>query len=495
MLISLLQKRRLDKPLYLQIGDEIREQIVSGVLKPGDRLPSTRTCASEAGVSRTSIIAAFEQLRAEGYLSARQGSGYYVNLIGALHGPDNRTLNVPGSPRKASAQKRGEAKRGETNPQPQAGHPGAADMRLFPYRQWAKCVARTARLSPHALIDVVDPFGDPGLRESITRYLREWRGMDVSPQQIIVTAGSIEALEICVRTLVAGNSHIALENPGYLLLRNFIEQAGLKPVWLAIDKFGAQVPKQTRKKQPPTLAVITPSHQFPLGTIMSPNRRNDFINWADQCGSWIIEDDYDSEFRYSGQPIPALTGMDRFGRSIYVGSFAKIFSSGLRLGFLVSPVSLQKQFASTLNKFSSKASVSMQRPLANFMDSGEFYRHIRRVRRIYGDRRALLIEGLQSTLKGQVTITDYQAGTQLVAHLPDHYDDVAIARAANDMGVAASPLTWHYAGKSGRSGKSGKKGLVLGFCAHESDEVRRNVAVLRQAILKINGAAKKSLTQ
>ncbi len=474
MLIPLLQNRQPGKPLYLQICDEIREQIVSGTLMPGDRLPSTRNCATEAGVSRTSVIAAFEQLRAEGYLAARQGSGYYVSLIDTLHSPgcyaDSRS--------KTSVQKRL-----VINTKPRTGHPGAVDMRLFPYRQWAKCVARTARLNPHSLIDVVDPFGDPGLRKSIARYLSEWRGMDVSPQQVIVTAGSTDALEICVHTLLVRNSLIALENPGYLPLRNIVEQAGLKPVWLAVDEFGAQVPKQMRMKCSVKMAVITPSYQFPLGTIMSPNRRSDFMSWAERTGSWIIEDDYDSEFRYSGQPIPALTGLDRSGRSIYVGSFAKIFSSGLRLGFLVSPASLQQQFANTLNEISSKASVSMQRPLANFMDSGEFYRQIRRVRRIYGQRRELLIAGLRSTLQGQVTINDYQAGTQLVAHFPDHYDDVAIARAANELGVSALPLTWHYAGRSGN------KGLVLGFCSHESDEIRTIVSALQQAIQIVSNAS------
>ncbi len=469
-MIPLLQNRLSDKPLYLQIGDEIRDQIHCGGLKPGDKLPSTRNCAAEAGVSRTSIVAAFEQLRAEGYLRARQGSGYYVSLTGALDRVEKHS--------KARI-----SKRVQTEPELQANDPSAADMRLFPYRQWAKCVARTARLSPRSLIDVVDPCGDPRLRESIARYLFDWRGMDVSPQQIIVTAGSTDALEICVRTLLVRNSAVGLENPGYLPLRNFVEQAGLEPVWLTVDKFGARVPQQSRMKPSPKLAVITPSFQFPLGTIMSPNRRIDFINWAERSDSWIIEDDYDSEFRYSGQPIPALAGLDRFGRTIYVGSFAKIFSSGLRLGFLVSPDGLQERFVNTLNTMASKASISMQRPLASFMDSGEFYRHIRRVRRIYGERRALLKSGLQSGLKGQVTIADSQAGTQLVAHLPDHYDDVAIARAANKRGVAALPLTAHYAGRPS------KKGLVLGFCSLQSEEIQANIPALQQAVHMVNQAS------
>lgn len=463
-------ERKKRKPLYVQIYDALRQQIISRHLTPGSRLPSSRNYAIELGVSRTSIIAAFEQLEAEGYIESRRGSGSYVTPMGNFDVLDQTHSHQT---------HRHQTNRGNTHQWDAINldnQSGSADMRLFPYRQWARCVSKVARESPESLVQPGDPFGDRQLRESIAKYLFEWRGMNVSPRQILVTAGSIDALEICIRTLVKQNELIGLEDPGYLPLRNLVKNRGLSPVWLPIEQDGVQVPSSTPNRKTPGLVILTPSHQFPLGGAMSPSRRIEFLNWATNTGSWIIEDDYDSEFRYAGKPIPALTGIDRSGRSIYIGSFAKIFSTGLRLGFLVAPFKLLEEINQTLSRFASKASVSMQRPLSEFMNNGEFYRHIRRVRRIYAERLRTLMDCLRTELGETLSFEDHQAGMLLTATLPDDYNDIAIAQAARAEGILVSALSAYHAGKNKPSG------LLISFCAYEEQEIIENIIKLKHIL-------------
>ena len=454
------------KPIYIQICDVLRQQIIDGYLAPDQKLISSRNLAIEIGVSRSSIVAAFEQLQAEGYIEARQGSGHYVTPMGKLDTIDQLHHS------RRRVDKAIEWKSGRSQ-----HHAGAADMRLFPYRQWARCVARIARDSPESLVNTDDRFGDRKLRISIAHYLYEWRGINVSPAQILITAGSIDALEICIRTLLRGNESIGLEDPGYLPLRHMASNMGLPPVLLPIDQNGAQAPGLPSSENTPKLVVLTPSHQFPLGGAMSPGRRVEFLNWAEKTDGWIVEDDYDSEFRYAGKPIPALTGFDRAGRSIYVGSFSKIFSTGLRLGFLVAPEGKVDDFHQTLNQFSSKAAIAMQRPLSVFMDSGDFYRHIRRIRRIYADRRRTLIDALSAELGKIISFEDHQAGIQFTAKLPDDYDDISIAKAAQADGIHVVALSRYYAGPTKQSG------LLISFCVYENEEIIRSVTRLK-TILK-----------
>ena len=455
------------KPLYVQIYNALRQQIIERHFSPGSKLPSSRNYAIELGVSRTSVIAAFEQLQAEGYIESRKGSGCYVTPMGSLDtiAQSYETKSTGNTTRWSSIK---------------ADHQsGSADMKLFPYRQWARCVAKVARESPESLIEVNDPFGDRNLRESIANYLFEWRGMRVSPEQILVTAGSIDALEICIRTLLKENDLVGLEDPGYLPLRNLIKNMGVSPVWLPVNSDGIQIPSSTPKNRMPGLVVLTPSHQFPLGGTMSPARRIEFLNWAKTTGNWIIEDDYDSEFRYAGKPIPALSGFDRSARSIYIGSFAKIFSTGLRLGFMVAPLNLLDDIDQTLNQYVSKASISMQRPLSEFMNNGGFYRHIRKVRRIYAERLRTLIDSLKKELGEILLFEDHHAGMLFAARLPDGYDDVAIAHAAKEEGILISALSTYYSGKNKQSG------LLISFCAYENEQIIHNVLKLKNILMNM----------
>jgi len=456
--------RQSKTPVFVQLTNSIRHRIVSGEIEQNQRLPASRSLASELGLSRSTVTSAFEQLVAEGYIEGRRGSGFYTCPVG----------HIELKPALANANKES-AKPPSLKPRTQA-HPGFPDMRLFPYRQWAQCMSRVARLSPEALVSADELFGNIALRQSITRYLRDWRGIETSADQILITAGSIDALEICVRTLTKSGDYVALENPGYQPLRNIVLNLGLKPLWLNMDNRDVEVPEIKADKPSPTLTILTPSHQFPLGGAMSPLRRREFLQWAEQTNSWIIEDDYDSEFRYAGSPIQALAGFDNTDRTIYVGTFSKIFSVGLRLGFLVAPVNLVPEFSKTLAGFGIKAATTAQSALAAFMDSGEFYRHIRRTRRIYGERRKFLLNQLQKKLGDIIRYDDHAAGMQLLVNLPANYDDQAIVEAARNQGVVISALSSHYSQGEKQSG------LLLGFCAFTEDEIELNVSVIEKVI-------------
>ncbi len=461
--IALSLEHSSSTPVFVQIYRALRQRISSGTIESGSRLPPSRSFAVDLGVSRTTVVAAYEQLAAEGYVESRRGSGFYVCPMGQVELSTSDTVN-----RKPMSTHWTETR--------SLQHPGEPDMRLFPYRQWARCVARTARLAPEALITSEDAFGDRALREAIARYLVEWRGLHASPRQILITAGSGDALELCIRTLAHPGVYIGLEDPGYLPLRHCVSQNGMMPLWLRVQPDGVAVPQSSQIHTAPKLIFLTPSYQFPLGGVMSLSRRMEFLNWAVKIGAWIIEDDYDSEFRYAGRPIPALAGFDRSGRTIYVGSFAKIFSNGLRLGFLVAPDDLIAQFSHTLARFGTKASIAPQRALAAFMDSGDFYRHIRRVRRVYAERRRVLLDLLDTELGHLVSFSDHQAGMQIALRLPSDCDDQALAQAAALDGVGVVALSTHYAQAQTESG------LLLGFCAFTAEEIKRNVEIIRERI-------------
>jgi GntR family transcriptional regulator/MocR family aminotransferase len=267
---------------------------------------------------------------------------------------------------------------------------------------------------------------------------------------------------------------VGLENPGYQPLRNIVDNQGMRIEWLAVGDNGAEIPRQSKPGAAPKMVVLTPSQQFPLGGAMPVNRRLEFQQWAGTADAWLIEDDYDSEFRYSGRPIPALASMDSSGRTIYIGTFSKVFSVSLRLGYLIVPQALLASFAHTLSKFGVKAALPCQRALANFIDCGDFYRHIRRVRRIYADRRRILLDQLQQKLSPYLSLQDHQAGMQVTVKLAPGLDDQAIAAQARAKGTLVSPLSSHYGDGEAQSG------LLLGFCAYTEPEIIANIASLAE---------------
>jgi GntR family transcriptional regulator / MocR family aminotransferase len=459
--IAFTLDRAANQPMFVQLCEQIRRRIVNRQIAADLPLPASRSLAAELGISRSTVVTAYEQLVAEGYIEGRRGSGYFVReLAGSDHlatgARPPMTESVTTTPAAASP----------------LTHPGFPDSRLFPYRQWARSLARSARVAPRAMIVSESPFGDAHLRRSIASYLADWRGLDIQPQQVMVTAGSIDALETCIRTLSSRGELVGLENPGYLPLRNLVKNQGMRIEWLRVGANGAELPRETATR----LAVVTPSQQFPFGGAMPANRRREYQQWANTNDAWIIEDDYDSEFRYAGRPIPALASLDEYQRTIYVGTFSKVFSVSLRLAYLIVPPALIAEFGQTLSRFGVKAALPCQRALADFIDNGDFYRHIRRVRRIYADRRKLLLELLQQKLSRHLSFEDHHAGMQVCVLLGPGLDDRAITQQALQRGVQVSPLSAYY------GGGNAKQGLLLGFCCFDESEIESGIDVLSDII-------------
>lgn len=450
--LSIPLDRESKTPIFEQIAAELRAKIMSGQLAEGAHLPPTRSFAQQLGVSRSTMVTAYDQLVAEGYITGRRGAGFIVEHIGDISLPSaTQPQELVDPPQRALHPFR----------------PGEPDMRLFPHRAWGQAVSRVCRRAPEAMLGAAPRFGLPALRRAIAQHVADWRGLDVDPSQIIVTSGAGDALELCLRVFCAHGDVAAIEDPGYRPLREFIQAQGLTPEFLSVDAQGAELPEMAK------LAVLTPSQHFPLGGSMTPQRRHAFLRWAHENDGWIIEDDYDSEFRFAGRPIPALASLDSQGRTIYVGSFSKIFSNTLRIGYAIVPPQLHQRFSDVQRRFGMRASLMPQAPLAEFMQTGEFYRHLRRVRRTYGQRRLFLTEALRRDFSDVGDFTDHHAGMQIAFHLKEGLRDSEIVQRATRAQVEVEALSEYCAEDRGHNG------LIMGFCAFDEIEMEAALTKLR----------------
>ena len=440
-------------PRYQQICDGLRAQITQGQLQPGVRLPASRALSQDLGVARSTVVTAYEQLVAEGYLESRPGAGIFICDITPIApptaAPPQHIVSTP----------------------VQAGIliPGEPDPNIFPTLPWARCVARVARNTPSALIQLEDPFGDPELRREIAAYAGRWRGITATADQVIVTGGATAALELVMGLLVE-DGQLAMETPGYIPTHRFAAARGWEVDWLPVGKQGATAPTR-----PAQVTVLTPSHQFPLGGTLPVPMRQAFLQAAKDRGGWIIEDDFDSEFRYAGQPVPAMAALDHGGRCVYVGTFSKTFSHALRLGYLILPQGLVERFRAALSQSSSGAAVTAQRPLAEFLASGQYDRHIRRARRLYAQRYAATADALEKWPAEFGRFHRHEAGMQIAFHLPNDVHDTPIVTAARAAGISIRGLS-----SCDPSGQA--QGLLIGFCQSQPEDIAGQLDALRQVI-------------
>lgn len=422
-----------------RICEAIKGQIASGRLGPGARLPSTRSLAAEWGVSRTTVTAAYEQLIAEGYLETRQRAR--ARVAQGL-GPQ---AAVPGPPAPAGGPHRLSAfgQRLADFPLPPVpdrdrlvadfryGDLAAAD---FPLLAWRKAVGG-ALLRRRTRLRYGDPRGSPDLRAALQGYLWRARGLRCAPDQIIVVNGSQQGLDLCARLLLDLEDRALMEDPGYSLARQVFLAAGAEVVPVAVDREGMR----TGELPVARLAYATPSHQFPLGGVLSAGRRRDLLAWARRTGAYVVEDDYDGEYRFDIAPIPALQAMDGAGRTIYLGTVSKTLSPTLRLGYLVAPAALSEAFAEAKRLTDRHTPGLEQEALAALIESGAYERHVRRVRRRNGDRRAALLAALTAVLGDAVTVVGADAGLHIVVWLnrvPRSREQALVARAhAANLGV------------------------------------------------------------
>jgi GntR family transcriptional regulator/MocR family aminotransferase len=466
-----------------RICDAIKAQIAFGLLGPGDRLPSTRSLAAEWGVSRTTVTAAYEQLIAEGYLESRQGARTQVaqglgprpassERRGALEHPDR--LSAYGQ-RLAGFVPPPMSDEGRMLADFRYGDLAAAD---FPMLAWRKAVG-TALLRRQPRLRYSDPCGSPGLRTALQGYLWRARGLRCDPDQIVVVNGSQQGLDLCARLLLDPGDQAVMENPGYNLARQVFLAAGAEIVPVSVDREGMCVKALPDAR----LAYVTPSHQFPLGSVMAAGRRRALLAWARETGAYVIEDDYDSEYRFDIAPIPPLQALDDAERVIYLGTVSKTLSPTLRLGYLVVPATLSATFAKAKRLTDRHSPGLEQEALADLIGSGAYERHVRRVRRRNGERRAALLAALSTHLGDAVIVVGADAGLHLVVwltHVPRAQEDALIAR-ARAVGLGLYPVAPLYAPASTGYGPA-TAGCVMGYASLDERAIDRGVKMLKEVL-------------
>jgi GntR family transcriptional regulator / MocR family aminotransferase len=472
-------------PLYRQLYNTLREAILAGQLKAGARLPATRALANALTISRNTVMNAYAQLLAEGYVEGEVGSGTYV----ARTLPDE-LLQARTEPTKGDQSPRGGwtlSRRGTrlaSNRIPVsrfaaefiAFRPGLPALDAFPYELWARLVARRWRRPQRSLLGYGDPAGYRPLRDAIAAYLGEARAVRCQAEQVIVVAGSQQALDLTARMLLDEGDAAWIEDPGYLGARGALLGAGAQLIPVPVDDEGLDVTSGASVSQQARLIYVTPSHQYPYGVTMSLRRRLALLEWASQTGAWVLEDDYDSEYRYAGRPLAALQGLDGEGRVIYLGTFSKVLFPALRLGYMVVPPDLVDAFAAARALVDCHSPALDQAALADFISAGHFARHIRRMRALYAERQALLVDAARHTLAGLLEVQSAEAGMHLVGWLPEGVDDVEASRRAAAFGVGTPPLSM-YSLRPLRRG-----GLLLGFTAVGDKEIRHGVQRLAEAL-------------
>jgi len=463
-------------PLYRQIYGGLRTAIVERQLRPGQRLPSTRALAAELGVSRIPVLEAFEQLLAEGYCESRVGSGTFV--AEALFGERSpgargeRALARPGP---------GLLAPGMVPSEPWYRGAGAfrmnhPDVARFPMSIWARLVAKHARNPPVQELYYGTALGLPGLREAVAEYLRTARAVRCEAEQIMITSGSMQAIEIAARVLLDPGSPVWVEEPGFGGAHEPLRRAGARLVPVPVDREGLDVAAGVAIEPRARAAYLTPSHQYPLGATMTAARRLQALAWAQSSGAWILEDDYDSEYRYGNQPIAALQGLDRDARVIYIGTFSKVLFPALRVGYIVIPADLVAQFAKVRAAMDICPPSLVQNALAELLREGHFARHVRKMRALYAERRSVLVAALQKQFGDRLELLGDQAGMHLVAAFRDEVDDRLLAETAARQGLWAMPLSSCYLGPPAR------RGLVLGYGGTETALIPTGVRHL-QAVL------------
>ncbi len=452
-------------PLHRQIYDGLRSAILDGRLEPGTRLPSTRAAARELGVARNTVIAVFEQLAAEGFLRSRVGDGTRVaDIEPALLSQPAR--KVPKSPLVGSGgvsgrtvsplSARGRAivgvGRGAPGPAEGAFQPGLPDIAAFPHRTWARILARHARTPERARLGYGDAAGDLRLRTAIAAYVTATRGVRCSPERVVVVAGAQAALDLCARLLLDPGDPAWIEEPGYAGARAALLGAGARIEPIPVDTEGLDVAVGEARCPGARLAYITPSCQFPLGATLSLERRLRLLDWAERAGAFVIEDDYDSEYRYRGRPIAAVQGIDANGRVAYVGTFSKTMFPALRVGYVIAPEGLAAAFAHAVRNTGQTVPQPVQGALAEFIDAGHYGRHVRRMRALYARRQARLFALARKHLSGLLELVPCEAGMQVAGWLDSGLDDRAIAAAGARAGLALAPLSAYWTGPVARAG-------------------------------------------
>jgi GntR family transcriptional regulator/MocR family aminotransferase len=467
-----IRERPADRTLTRWLHEELRHAILDGRLRPGVRLPATRDFARQYGVSRGTAVTVFEELVADGYLRCQSGSGTWVNELLPAHPTDAGKVGLdrPSPPAPLTGLNFPEQAR------PFRLHePAVAE---FPFKVWTRVASRRMRNLSSSLLVRGHPGGYGPLREAIADYLGSVRGVKCHPDQIAITSGVQQGLDLLARLLLKPGDPVWIEDPGYFGAAIAFRNAGARIVPVTVDDQGISVSTGRKLSRIAKLAYVTPAHQFPLGVTMSIERRVELLSWASETGAYIIEDDYDSEFRFEGRPVPALQGLDRHGRVVLLGTFNKLLFPTLRLGYAVLPPDLVDRFLAFRYGTDLHGTGLDQAIMCDFIVEGHLGRHIRRMRELYGARLAALLEGGQKQLRGLLDISRIQAGLYTAGFLRNGMDSPAAEGAAALQQVET--IGFHRF----TLGSTPVSGLLLGFAAFDENRIRHGLSQLADALGK-----------
>jgi GntR family transcriptional regulator/MocR family aminotransferase len=470
--------------LYTRVYRELRRAILDGRLKPAARLPPSRQLAQELSVSRNTVLGAYQQLFAEGYIEAADRAGTFVarTLPEEMLQPRMTTGQIAHQ----RCQRRSLSRRGrelvQASPddnffaKPRPFRCATPDYPSFPFEIWSRLLGKYSRHPSADLLGYHYPAGHPRLRRAVADYLKLARAVRCKPEQVIIVPGTQIALDLVSQVLLDSGEIALIEDPGYFGVRGAFMRAGLQIGGVPVDPEGISIEYIRRKGRHARLVYVTPSYQFPLGITMSLARRLELLDWAAKAKAWIFEDDCAGEYRYNGRPTPSLQGLDNNDRVIYVGSFSKLLFPSLRVSYLVSPPDLVESFIKARVMTDLHSATVPQAALADFLEEGHFARHLRRMRALYSKRQSYFLAAAKAELAGLLEIENRGAGMHLIGWLPSSVDDRAAARAASDHEVATAPLS------AFRFKRRLLGGLVLGYTAFTERQIRDGVRNLKVAL-------------
>lgn len=480
-LIAFDLHHKSDVPLYNQLYNLFRDAILSGKIKRGKRLPGTRSLANDLKISRNTVATAFDQLRIEGYISGKTGSGYYVNEI-----PDKRVVIPVKSSSKLSTlkkvrlRKRVPLKFRQSSFSAERILPfqnGVPALNEFPIRIWSKLFNQISFNFSNLHLGYSDAAGFRPLREIIASYLQTYRAVNCSADQILIINGSQQGLDIITRILLKKGSNIWMEDPGYSGVKASMIAAEVKLLPCPLDEEGIDMKYSKKHNAKPDLIYTTPSHQFPTGVIMPISRRLELLKFAAENKCWIIEDDYDSEFRYIGHPLASLQGMDENKSVFYLGTFSKVLIPGLRLGYLVLPdSSMMESFKSLKYIMDRQSPVFEQMILARYIEEGHFTKHIRRMRMLYKSRQEFIVNEINKNFYGLLTSDFLPSGMHIVAKLRSKMNDRKVAAEALKHNVIVHPIS-DYCLKFKQA-----PALIMGYTAFTENEIREGLNKLKEVL-------------
>jgi GntR family transcriptional regulator/MocR family aminotransferase len=471
--------RTSNTTLQMQLCEQLRGAILDGRLAAGTRLTSTRALAESLTVSRNVVVSAYDELYAEGYIEGQRGSGTFVTRD--LPPLPKRTRPEPsGVPRWLRTPAPPDLDVLEDDPNLIVFRIGRPNTALISAETWRRAWNDVANQLPPSYYGA--PGGDERLRQAIADYLGRSRGVACDAADVVVTSGALQAVDLVARATLRAGDPVAIEEPGYPSARRVFTARGAEIVPVPVDEDGLKVDELTEGNDAPLLVYTTPSHQYPLGARLSIRRRLALLSWAERCDALIVEDDYDSEYRYDSPPLPALAGLDQAGRVVYIGTFSKVLSPALRLGYVVAPPPLRERIVRLKRLSDYHTPWPVQRALATFIESGGLERHIRRARRHYAEKRRIVADAFRPVSE-VATLRGLEAGIHVFLELHPTLDAQRVIERAHRAGVVVESITEHYLGTLQRNG------LLLGYGGLTLDQAERGSAILAKAIREELGSA------